>query len=110
MIKLNREELKNFFPYLADKIQEHHNMEDVASELFIKRTPRRGLSQLRNYFLEIDDDVFLQYYMEHTIVAPEIFLIARTLVEVILYDSKREFELARIADRASVTNQKYNLN
>lgn len=111
MIKLNREELHTFFPGLVKKIQEHHDMEDIGNELFVKRKAERGLCQIRNYFLEIDDDLFLQYVMEHIVIEPQLFLVARTLREVILYDGKKEFQLARLVDEASAKiKQKPELN
>jgi hypothetical protein len=112
MIKLTNLELHAFFPGLVNKIQDNHNVQPIAEELFVKRKPVRGLCQIRNYFLEIEDDIFLQYTMEHVVVEPSLFLIARTLREVILYSDKDEFELARIADIATNgdTKQNFELN
>jgi len=111
MIKLTKQELNLFFPSLVIEIQNHHNMENIAEELFVKNTPTRGLCQRCNYFVNIGKgDIYLQYTMDHVIVEPRLYLIARTLHEVILYNSKEEFELARILDKAQTEKQNFELN
>ena len=102
MIKLTPDELYTFFPMLVFKIQQNHNMKPIAKELFVHNKPVVGLSHTRNYFLEINDDIYLQYTMQHVIVEPQLHIVARTLLEVILYADQQEFELARIADQAEV--------
>jgi len=111
MIKLTKQELNAFFPSLVIQIQKHHNQQDVAEELFVKNTPTRGLCLRHNYFVNIGQgDIYLQYVMDHVIVEPRLYLIARTLHEVILYSGKEEFELARILDKAQTEKQNFELN
>jgi hypothetical protein len=50
----------------------------------------------------MDDDIYLQYVMEHTIVEPDLYLIARTLREVVLYDNYQEYECDRVRTLGSV--------
>ena len=112
MIKLTKEELDAFFPQLVNQIQSHHNMKDIAEDLFIKNTPTRGLCIRSNYFAAIGhDDIYLQYVMDHVIIEPRFYLVARTLIEVTLYTCKEEFELARTIDKANgKTKQNFELN
>jgi len=111
MIKLSKEELNLFFPQLVIQIQSHHNMLDVAEDLFVKNKPTRGLCLRSNYFAAIGhDDIYLQYVMDHVIIEPRFYLVARTLIEVTLYSSKEEFELARTVDKANGMKQNFELN
>jgi hypothetical protein len=112
MIRLSKEELHAFFPGLVMEIQKHHNMEDIAEELFIRNCPTRGLSHTRNYFLEIlNDGIYLQYVMEHIIVEPRLYLVARSLREVILYEGKKEWDVARVVDQSNAkAKQNFELN
>ena len=112
MIILTRQEVHTHFPFLVMAIQNHHNMKDIAEELFVKNKPSRGLSHTRNYFLEIlDEGIYLQYVMQHIVVEPRLYLIARTLQEVVLYSCKDEWEAARVVDQSNAKiKQNFELN
>jgi len=109
MITIDRHDLKKFFPHLITQIQEHHNMDaGVGHELFVKNKAVKGLCHTRGYFVIIEDDIYLQYVMEHTVVEPDLCLIARTLRLVVLYDNYTEYECDRVRQLGSVNPDQQN--
>jgi hypothetical protein len=83
---------------------------EIEKELFIDRTPVRGLCHTRGYLI-IWKEFFLRYEMDHIIVNPETAEIGRRINEVTLYESYQEYEAARVLAMSSVSpNEQTGLN